>query len=374
MNQKIAEFLKTHAPATPCLVVDLDQVARNYRRYAAILPGSPLFYAIKANPAPEILDLLAQLGSGFDAASLTEVRQALAAGAKAETISFGSTIKRASEIAASHALGVKLFAFDCLPELEKIAAHAPKADVFCRVLVSNDGAEWPLSRKFGCEAEEAVILLKRARDLNLNPVGVSFHVGSQQRNPAQWDSALSVMAKIFADLRSDGIELELINLGGGFPTRYRRDIPSPEAYGDAIFSSLSKYFGNHIPKTALEPGRALVGDAGVIQSEVILVSKRMGEDRRWVYLDVGKFHGLTETMDEAIQYDISSDRTGPLESVVIAGPTCDSADVLYEKADYKLPADLALGDKVLIHATGAYTTTYSSVGFNGFPPLAAYCI
>jgi ornithine decarboxylase len=167
----------------------------------------------------------------------------------------------------------------------------------------------------------------------------------------------------------------MLNIGGGFPTRYRRGVPTLNAYGAAIKESIVRHFGNRLPDVIVEPGRQMVGDAGVIQSEVVLISKKSANDaKRWVYLDIGKFGGLAETMDEAIQYPIVTQRKGTPAPVVLAGPTCDSADVLYEKADYRLPSDLEIGDKVEIRATGAYTSTYSSVAFNGFEPLRTYCI
>jgi ornithine decarboxylase len=249
--------------------------------------------------------------------------------------------------------------------------------VFCRILTSGEGAEWPLSRKFGCDPHMARALLIAAAGKGLVPYGVSFHVGSQQKDPTQWDTALRTVAEMFHDLEALGITLSMVNLGGGFATRYRTDVPEAEAYGNAILDSLRRHFGNRIPETIVEPGRSMVGNAGVIESEVVLISTKSANDnRRWVYLDIGKFGGLAETMDEAIQYPIVTDRDGDGEtdSEILAGPTCDSADVLYEKSDYRLPVDLAIGDRIRIHAAGAYTTTYASVNFNGFTPLAQYYI
>jgi ornithine decarboxylase len=165
-------------------------------------------------------------------------------------------------------------------------------------------------------------------------------------------------------------------MGGGFPAKYLRAMPGVQAYGEAIFSSLRRHFGNRLPETIVEPGRGMVGDAGLIEAEVVLVSKKAADDEvRWVYLDIGKFHGLAETMDEAIRYPIRTERDGDAKApCVLAGPTCDSVDVLYEKVPYDLPVSLSIGDKVLIEACGAYTTTYSTVGFNGFPPLASVVI
>ncbi|GAB4187654.1 MAG: ornithine/lysine decarboxylase [Thalassobaculales bacterium] len=375
MNDKIARFLAEAQPATPCLVVDLDIVRRNYTLLARALPEARVFYAVKANPAPEILSLLAGLGSCFDCASVTEIEAVLAAGATPERISFGSTIKKQSDIARAHRLGVTMFAFDSEAELEKIAVAAPGARVFCRIITSNEGADWPLSKKFGCDLAMARALLLSARERNVVPHGVSFHVGSQQKDPGQWDAALAETARLFRELEEHGVNLRMVNLGGGFPARYRTDVPTAEAYGRTIIAALRRHFGNRIPETIIEPGRGIVGDAGVIDTEVVLISRKSENDeKRWVFLDIGKFGGLAETMDEAIQYPITSSRQGPVAPVILAGPTCDSMDVLYEKADYRLPIDLQIGDHLLIGATGAYTTTYASVGFNGFPPLKSYYI
>jgi ornithine decarboxylase len=375
-TDRIRAFLRERRSDGPCLVVDLDVVRRNYEGFARALPDSRIFYAIKANPAAEILRLLAELGSSFDAASVPEIEMALDAGATADRISYGNTIKKERDIARAHALGVSLFAVDCIEEVEKVARAAPGARVFCRILTDGTGAEWPLSRKFGCVAEEAVDVLARADALGLAAYGVSFHVGSQQTDTGAWDRALADASAVFRAAADRGLNLSMVNLGGGFPTRYLKDVPGAEAYGQAIFEALRRHFGNRIPETIIEPGRGMVGDAGVLKAEVVLVSKKARADKvRWVYLDVGKFGGLAETMDEAIRYPIKTprdgDQTGPC---VVAGPTCDSADVLYEKLPYDLPISLTVGDEVLIEGAGAYTTTYCAVAFNGFAPLQSYVI
>jgi ornithine decarboxylase len=260
--------------------------------------------------------------------------------------------------------------------VEKIARAAPGSRVFCRILCNGEGAEWPLSRKFGCAPEMAGRVLEHAHRLGLIAYGLSFHVGSQQRNPRMWDAALKSSATIFRDLAERGIHLQMVNLGGGFPTKYLKDVPAVKAYGQAIFRSLRKHFGNRIPETIIEPGRGMVGNAGMIEAEVILISRKADEDAvKWVYLDIGKFNGLAETMDEMIRYPIRTEFDGDeLAPCVLAGPTCDSVDVLYEKEPYLLPVSLEIGSKVLIEGTGAYTTTYSAVEFNGFPPLKSYVI
>ncbi len=381
MTQRIHDFLaerrRNGRDNGPCLVVDLDVVRENYLAFAHALPDTRVFYAVKANPAPEVLTLLAALGSCFDTASVVEIEQALAAGATPERISFGNTIKKERDIARAYALGIRLFAVDSEVEVEKIARAAPGAKVFCRILCDGSGAEWPLSRKFGCAPEMATGVLEHAHRLGLSAHGVSFHVGSQQTNPQMWDGALKSAADIFRDLAERGITLQMVNLGGGFPTKYLRNVPAVKAYGNAIFRALSKHFGNRIPETIIEPGRGMVGNAGVIEAEVVLISKKSESENelRWVYLDIGKFNGLAETIDEMIRYPLRTEADGaPTSPCVVAGPTCDSVDVLYEKQPYDLPISLEIGAKVLIEGTGAYTTTYSAVGFNGFPPLETFVI
>jgi len=376
MTERIREFLRNRLDDRPCLVVDLDVVRENYRAFAKALPDSRVFYAVKANPAPELLRLLVSLGSCFDTASVAEIEMVLAAGATPDRISFGNTIKKERDIARAHALGVRLFAVDCKAEVEKVARAAPAARVFCRFLFNCAGAEWPLSRKFGCDSDMTVEVLDHAQRLGLEAYGVSFHVGSQQRRTHAWDEALKSAAAIFRACSERGINLSMVNLGGGFPTRYLKEVPAVETYGRSIFRALRKHFGNAIPETIIEPGRGMVGNAGVIEAEVVLVSKKSESDSvRWVYLDIGKFGGLAETMDESIRYPIRTPRDGDaVGPCVLAGPTCDSADVLYERKHYELPVSLEIGDKVLIEGTGAYTATYASVAFNGFTPLQTYHI
>jgi ornithine decarboxylase len=376
MTERIHEFLRRREDDGPCLVVDLDVVRDNYRTFAGALPDTRVYYAVKANPSPEVLKLLAGLGSCFDTASPAEIEMVLAAGATPDRISYGNTIKKERDIALAFALGVRLFAVDSKEEVEKIARAAPGARVFCRFLFDCAGAEWPLSRKFGCDPAMAVDVLEHAHRRGLEAHGVSFHVGSQQPRTQAWDQALKSAATIFRACADRGIQLAMVNLGGGFPTRYLKQVPTVKAYGNSIFRALRKHFGNAIPETIIEPGRGMVGNAGIIEAEVVLVSKKSDTDNvRWVYLDIGKFGGLAETMDESIRYPIRTPRDGSVAGpCVVAGPTCDSMDVLYEKTPYDLPVSLEIGDKILIEGAGAYTATYASVGFNGFAPLKAFHI
>jgi ornithine decarboxylase len=376
MTPKIARFLVEEAPATPCLVLDIDRVEDNFRALREALPLAAIYYAVKANPAPQVLDRLVALGSRFDAASFEEIEACLRAGAEPERISYGNTIKKVSAIRAAHAAGVPMYAFDCIEELEKLARHAPGRRVYCRLLVENAGADWPLSRKFGTTVESARALMVRAGELGLDPYGLSFHVGSQQTGTAAYEAAIGRVGMLFTDLRAAGIDLRMVNLGGGFPVPYRDAVPGIDDFGRAIMRAMTTAFGNALPEMVVEPGRFIVSDAGVVSSEVVLVSQRIPADpTRWVYLDIGRFGGLAETEGESIKYRIRTPHDGgEMGPVAIAGPTCDGADIMYERSNYRLPRALSCGDRVELLATGAYVTTYASQRFNGFAPLAEHYI
>ncbi|MGH7040605.1 MAG: type III PLP-dependent enzyme [Acetobacteraceae bacterium] len=375
MTPKIARFLTQAQPATPCLVLDLDRVEANFQALRRALPLARIYYAVKANPAAPVLDRLVRLGSFFDAAGIEEIEACLAAGARPAAIGFGNTIKKSAAIARAHAAGVDLFAFDSDEELEKLAAHAPGARVYCRIRVENDGAEWPLSRKFGTTVAHAGALMRRAGALGLDPYGLSFHVGSQQTTAAAYDVAISKVAMLFTDLTEAGVNLRMMNLGGGFPTRYRDPVPELDDFAAAIMGAMIRNFGNALPEMVIEPGRSVVADAGVVSTEVVLASHRGDDAVRWVYLDIGRFGGLAETEGEAIRYRIATPHDGGLAGpVAIAGPTCDGADIMYERANYRLPLALAAGDRVALLAAGAYVSTYASQGFNGFAPLAEHYV
>jgi ornithine decarboxylase len=376
MTPKVTRYLVEQQPATPCLVLDVDRVEANFRALQRALPLARIYYAVKANPARQVLERLVRSGSSFDAASFEEVAGCLDAGAQPEAISYGNTIKKASAIRAAFQRGVTLFAFDSAEELEKLAVNAPGARVYCRILVENEGADWPLSRKFGTTVENARALMLRAGGMGLDPYGLSFHVGSQQTTTRAYEVAIGKVAMLFTDLTEAGVNLRMMNLGGGFPTRYRDPVPEIDQFGDAIMTTMTEHFGNALPEMLIEPGRFVVGDAGLVSAEVVLVSRRDPNDPvRWVYLDIGRFGGLAETEGEAIKYRIVTPHdggaTGP---VAIAGPTCDGADILYERSNYRLPLALASGDRVELLSAGAYVTTYASQRFNGFAPLAEHYV
>jgi ornithine decarboxylase len=373
---RIDRFLCENHPPTPFIVLDLDIVRARYSALRQVLPSAAIYYAVKANPAAEVVTALATLGAGFDLASPGELDICRGRGMPAGQLSFGNTIKRERDIAAAWAKGVSLFAFDSAAELEKLARSAPGARVFCRLLVENKGAEWPLTRKFGCDAHMAADLLVAAKQLGLHPFGVSFHVGSQQTDPQRWGSAIAHAAWVFRSCSHHGITLELLNLGGGLPAHYLAPVPPLAAYAEAIEGALAAEFGGSRPRILIEPGRYLVGDAGLLRGEILLISRKSPHEReRWVYLDAGLYNGLDETLDERIHYRIRTPRDGgACGPVILAGPTCDSADILYRRHPYELPLDLAIGDPIDFLSAGAYTASVAAVAFNGFPPIQSYFV
>ena len=367
---RVEEFIRNNDFDRPTLVIDTDIVAEQFAALKDGLGRADIHYAVKANPAPEIVERLVRLGSHFDAASRGEIELCLSKGAHADAISFGNTVKKVADIAFAHAAGVQLFAADAEEELRKIAAHAPGAQVYIRLLVDASEADWPLSRKFGTDGDTALALMTLARALGLTPVGISFHVGSQTRRASMWQTALDAMSAIWNRAQAAGHGLTLVNIGGGFPAFYGEALDAPRAYAAEVMAMVEPRFPG-AERIMAEPGRGLVGECGAIAAEVMLVAHKTANDlHRWVYLDIGKFSGLAETIDEAIRYQFLTardhDQMGPC---ILAGPSCDSADVLYEKRMVSLPLTLQAGDKVIIRNTGAYTSSYSSVGFNGFPPL-----
>ncbi|MCG9754351.1 type III PLP-dependent enzyme [Shewanella insulae] len=376
-DQATFERIKAFAQdkPTPFVVIDTKIIAKQYDDMVHNFPYASIYYAVKANPAKEVLTLLRDRGANFDIASIYELEMVSDIGVTPDRVSYGNTIKKRKDVRAFYERGVRMYASDSEADLRMIAEEAPGSRVYVRILTEGTHtADWPLSRKFGCQNEMAFELLVLAKQLGLEPYGISFHVGSQQRDIGAWDSAIAKVKSIFERLREEhGIELKMINLGGGFPANYLDKTNELGTYAEQITHFLKEDFGEQLPQIILEPGRSLLSNAGVLVSEVVLISKKSQTAlERWVFTDVGKFSGLIETMDEAIKFPIYTERQGELARCVIAGPTCDSADIMYEHYSYGLPLDLSIGDRMYWLTAGAYTTTYSAVCFNGFPPLKDY--
>lgn len=365
---------------TPVVVMDLEIVRNRYHRLREVFPTGEIFYAVKANPLPQIVQLLAEEGSSFDIASRQELDLVLASGTPGERISYGNTIKKARDVAYAYEHGVRMYACDSLQDLQNLARHAPGSRIFFRIFTEGTGSDWPLSRKFGAHQDIIKQLAVEADRSGLVPYGISFHVGSQQRDIGEWDDAIARTKMIFDALAAKGMRLQMINIGGGFPARYLEPTHPIDVYASEITRFLVERFGDNQPRLILEPGRYMVGDAGVLVTEVVGISRKARNNLySWVYLDVGMFRGLIETIGEAIRYPIyfgeqpeaPEGKTGEYLDVILAGPTCDSMDILYENHKYRMPAAVSPGDRVYIYTTGAYTQSYSAVGFNGFPPLQA---
>lgn len=363
---------------TPNVVVNLKQIKYNFIKLRDSFPFAHIYFAVKACPGEPVISMLNELGSNFDIASRYELDKVMALGVTGDRISYGNTIKKARDVKYFYEKGVRMFATDSKDDLKNIAENAPGSRVYVRILVeTSDTADWPLSRKFGCHPDMAYDLLVMARDLGLTPYGVSFHVGSQQRDIGAWNDAIAKVTYLFNSLdEEEGIRLSMINMGGGFPAHYIQPTNELNVYASEITRYLHEDFGDELPMIILEPGRSLVGDCGILTSEVILISRKNNTAlQRWVYQDSGKFNGLVETMDEAVKYPVITEKSVPGEKegeVILAGPTCDSADIMYEDFKYKLPLSLKAGDKLYWLSTGAYTGTYASVEFNGFPPIKTY--
>ena len=354
---------------TPYLVTDLDAVAGRYARFAAALPGVRTFYAMKCNPAPEIIRALHRNGAGAEVASLAELRLLQRLGLDPADVLYSNPVKPPAHIADAYAAGLWRFGFDGPNELRKIAANAPGAAVYLRLRVDDSGSAFPLSRKFGADFADARALLLRTRELGLRPYGITFHVGSQCTDPTAWTRAIAAAGSIMRSLLADGIELEMLNVGGGFPAEYAGEyatgVPSIELIGAEITAALDGLLPYRPGLVAAEPGRHLVAEAAVTAAGVIGREVRDGE--RWLYLDLGAYNGLMETVqtDDGWPYPVRSTAGGPLVPFTVTGPSCDSSDTVFH--DVLLPEGIDVGDVVHIGSTGAYTLCYAS-GFNGFAP------
>lgn len=371
--QQLLQFSENRE--TPFLVIFQNKIQQKFANFRACFPQAHIYYAVKANPNPQLLTLLKNLGAYFDIASIHELNQLLALGISPERVSFGNTIKKIKHIQDAYNKGVRIFATDSEADVRQLAEAAPGAKIFFRLLMDavTSDSDWPLSKKFGCQPRMLIDLVALAVELGLEPYGISFHVGSQQREIQAWDAALAKVSSLFQLLIGAQLPLCAINMGGGFPADYLIKSNPLAIYAEQINNYLTTYFGNAIPEIYLEPGRGLVAEAGVLVSEIILIARKAQTDlKRWIYTDAGVFSGLIETLGESIKYPIYTECCGENGTVILAGPTCDSIDIMYQEYPYQLPLSLAVGDRLYWLVTGAYTASYSAVEFNGFPPLPTY--
>lgn len=356
--RKAMAFAKSSGVEPPYLLIDKDKVKQKVSSIGRAVKGSRVFYAVKANPDIEMLKLIHGLGIGFEIASEGELRILSSLGVSNDRIISSNPIKSFRFLRMATDYGVSYFAFDSEDEVLKLREFAPGCNVYVRLSVPNEGSEWPLSKKFAVEVDEAEDLMVFARKKGLNPVGITFHVGSQCTNIYNWNAALDKAKILWDRVEKKGIRLSVLNIGGGYPIRYTKsvvDIPSIEKNANRLiyekFPRDTRIF--------IEPGRAVVGDAGVFVSKVIGKAGRADED--WLYVDVGVFNGLMESVG-GIKYSYIVEGSREMKKWTLAGPSCDSFDVIDK--DIFLP-EPEIGNLVLILSSGAYTISYASE-FNGF--------
>jgi ornithine decarboxylase len=363
------DLLRVIDVPTPYLVTDLDVVAQRHAAFTAAMPGVSTCYAMKCNPSPEILRTLAARGSSFEVASLGELRVLQTLGIDPAGVLYSNPVKPPSHIADAYAAGLWRFSFDSPNELAKIAEQAPGAAVYVRLRVDDSTSVFPLSRKFGTDVEDAYDLMLLARRLGLRPYGVTFHVGSQCGSAKAWRSAIGDAADLMTRLLTDGIELEMLDLGGGFPARYLDGVPAIEEIGAVVSDALRELLPYRPALVVAEPGRHLVAEASVLAATIIGREERGGEN--WLYTEVGAYNGLMEVLQTPGGWNFpiwsSLPGHGEIEQVpyTITGPTCDSSDTV--AYGVSLPATLTVGDVLYFGTTGAYTLAYAS-NFNGFQP------
>ncbi len=343
----------------PFLIVDTAIVRGKVRRFRAAMPRVRPHYAVKANPDRRVLKVLAQESAGFEIASTAELDLLLSLGVDAAEVFYSNPVKSRESIAYAAARGVEWFVVDSVDELRRVFAVKPDAKQYLRIAAPNIGSDWPLSGKFGAGAADAREIVATAAKLGADLAGITFHVGSQCRNPENWRVALEKARSLFDAMAKAGLKPRLLNIGGGFPVRHVKPIPSIEVIGQVVNEGL-KAFPEDVQVVA-EPGRYLVSDAGYFVCRVLGTATRAG--KRWMHWDAGLFGGVIEA-SEGLKYRIRTDRSGPDVSWTVGGPTCDSVDIVMR--DEPLPSDLQEGDFVYLCNAGAYTTAYASQ-FNGFP-------
>ncbi len=350
---------------TPFMVIRKGILEKQFRRFQKALPNVTPYYAIKSNPHPKIIQTFLKLGSCFDVASAGEMRQVLRLGAKPNQIIFANTIKSVDDIVAAKRMRVKLMTFDNEPELYKIAEHYPGAHVIVRLKVENDKSQVNLSLKFGADPEVAFLMLKKAKQLGLHPVGVSFHVGSQSKNVEIYLQALEITSGIFKEAKENGILLRIVDIGGGFP------IPHFDGEIGINFERMAAEIRKHIRHLKFdkkvhfiaEPGRFFSGPAGLLVTQV--VGRTFRNNKNYYYINDGVYQDFSGLVFDHCKYEFKTLRRGQKFLSCLAGPTCDSFDTL--ATDAEIP-ELYMNDVVYVKNIGAYSCASAVPNFNGFPP------
>jgi len=370
-----SEILDALPYETPFFVFSKKRITHNIKEFKEFFPGAKIYYAMKANSDEETLKTALKSGVGFEVASVYELNMLKAIKVPPEKIIYGTSVKPASHIKKFFNYGVNKFAFDSLGELEKIADLAPKSKVYVRIAVSDKGSVFKFSEKFGTEKENIISFLERAKELGLDPCGISFHVGSQASNVVAWANALDGLVDIMNKLSVIGIKLDFINMGGGFPCNKYLSSENTLELEEIAYHIFLKYKKlPYKPKIILEPGRGIVSDAAVLVASVIARVER--REHTWLFLDAGVYTGAFEAMayQGSTRYKITAMRqiNGVDEMIfALAGPTGDSPDIITREV--MLPRDIQVGDKIVIHDIGAYSIPTIS-RFNGFPKPDIYFI
>jgi len=355
---------------TPFLVTDLNRITRKVEEFRRHLPMVKMHYAVKANPNPSVLAHLLEHEVSFEIASIQELHALIRIGKDPADVLFSNPIKPDHSIREAYALGVTTFTADSIDEIDKIWDNAPEGKIVIRIAVNNEGSDWPLSHKFGLPPHLQEPLFTRAAERGQKIIGLTFHVGSQCRRPEAWSQALEQAMPVLDLMRRCGHTIELINMGGGFPIQHLRPIPSMAETAAHLVPSLEALREELGPDVRIvaEPGRYLVGDSSVLATKCIGRAERA--TGIWLYFDIGAFGGLAETL-EGFDYRLITPRDSEQSmDCTIAGPSCDSVDVIFRG---KAIPDLHIGDLVLIENTGAYTSAYAST-FNGFPLPEVYIL
>jgi len=343
----------------PFLILDTGIVRDKARRFRASMPRVRPHYAVKANPDRRVLKVLAQEGVGFEIASTDELDLLLSIGVSAAEVFYSNPVKPRDAIAYTATKGVEWFVVDSVDESRRVFEVKPDAKQYLRIATPNIGSDWPLSGKFGAGVADTREIIAAAARMGADLAGVTFHVGSQCRNPANWRVGIEKARAAFDAMLKAGLKPRLLDIGGGFPVRHVKPIPSIEVIAEVVNEGL-KAFPEEV-RVIAEPGRYMVSDAGYFVCRVLGTAMRAG--KRWMHWDAGMFGGVIETT-EGLKYRIRTDRSGHDIPWNVGGPTCDSVDVVLR--DEPLPSDLQEGNFIYLHNAGAYTTAYAS-RFNGFP-------
>jgi ornithine decarboxylase len=347
---------------TPLFIISKTRLREQVARFRKLLPRVEPFYACKANSDPRVLKVIAGTGIGFDVASAAEIEKVSAAGVAPGRMILANTTKRDEGIVYARKHGVDLMTFDAEYELDKIARLAPGARVLVRIKVPNVGSMVELSLKFGAEPSDAVPLLLKAKRLGLKPSGVSFHVGSQCTHGDNYLEAFELTAIIVREARNKQLPLEIVDIGGGFPiTHFDADEDWFAKMAPGLNLEIDRLFDRRLRLIA-EPGRALVGPACILVMKVI--GKSIRDNKHWYYLDDGVYGALSGMIFDHCKYQFDVFKHGPRRLATLAGPTCDSLDVISN--DQEQP-ELDFGDLVYARNIGAYSLA-SATSFNGIPP------